>query len=79
MPRELVDYSDIYDSVTVTDEQYRANLVHQYPYSDPDSPISKLEWDIDYDNVLDATRVAFCQATSELPEDLRWYIWKMTF
>jgi hypothetical protein len=42
----VVDYSDI-DSAPITDEQYKNNLLRQYPHLDPKLTIAQLEHAID--------------------------------
>ncbi len=42
----MVDYSDI-DSTPITDEQYKNNLLSQYPHLDPKLTIAQLEQAID--------------------------------
>ena len=67
MSRELVSYNDL-DHIPVTDEQYHANLVHQYPHLDPTFPIGELEFIIEVLQVPYEFRLAFCQVTRHLPE-----------
>jgi hypothetical protein len=74
----VVDYSDL-DAPSITDEQYRANLLHQYPDLDPSLDTAQLEWIIDYHYVPDDTRLAFVQSTHTLPEDVQRIIFGMSF
>ena len=62
-----MNYGDL-DHIPITDDQYHANLLHQYPHLDPDFSITELENLIDILQVPYDTRIAFCQATGSLPE-----------
>ena len=76
--RELVDYSDI-DDTCVPDEKYRCNLLYMYPHLDPLRSVPMLEWAIDYAHVSGDERLAFCQVTRVLPEDVQRIIFSYTF
>jgi len=54
----MVDYSDL-EHIPITNEQYRANIIHQYRNEDYIVDVSQLPYDF---------RIAFCQATRNLPE-----------
>ena len=77
MERELIWYGDI-DFDEVSDDQYQANLYNQVrePTLPKDLSIKMLENVADYiPMVTDDLRIAFCQATRELPEGCQTQIW----
>tara|TARA_B110000285_G_C14906335_1_gene505729 strand:+ start:240 stop:593 length:354 start_codon:yes stop_codon:yes gene_type:complete len=77
MEREPVWYGDI-DFVTISDDQYRANMYHQI--NEPTLPsnlsVSKLEKVADFiPLVTDDLRLTFCRVTQSLPELAQTQIW----
>ena len=62
-----MNYGDL-DHIQITDAQYHANLLHQYPHLDANLSVTELENLIDILQVPYDTRIAFCQATGSLPE-----------
>lgn len=71
-------YGDL-DILPITDDQYKSNLIHQFPHLDPSLPISELECLIDYLQVPCKTRVAYCQVTKSLPTDVQRLIFELLF
>ena len=60
-------YGDL-DHIQITDDQYHNNLIHQYPHFDPTLSVPELESLIDILQIPYDLRIAFCQATKDLPE-----------
>jgi len=71
-------YGDL-DIPSITDEQYKLNLIHQFPHLDSSLPISELECLIDYLQVPIQVRIAYCQVTKSLPTDVQRLIYEATF
>lgn len=67
MSRQLLSYDDL-DHIPVSEDQYLANLVYQYPHLDPVFPVGELEFLIDVLQVPYELRVTFCRVTKSLPE-----------
>jgi hypothetical protein len=76
MPRELVYYGDL-DTLSITDAQYKSNIIYQYPHLDESLPVTELECLIDYLQVPCNVRVAFCQVTKSLPLDIQRLIFEL--
>lgn len=76
MSRALVYYGDL-DIFTITDEQYKSNMVHRYPNLDASLPITELECLTDYLQVPCQIRIAFCQVTKSLPIDIQRLIFEL--
>ena len=70
-----MNYGDL-DHVPITDAQYQANLLHQYPHLDPSFSVTELENLIDILQVPYDDRLAFCQVTRLLPELIQRLIFK---
>ena len=60
-------YGDL-DHIQITDDQYHNNLIQQYPHFDPTLAVPELESLIDILQIPYDLRIAFCQATADLPE-----------
>lgn len=73
-----MNYGDL-DHIQITDAQYHANLLHQYPHLDANLSITELENLIDIIQVPYDTRVAFCQVTALLPELIQRIIFQTVF
>ena len=67
MSRDLISYDDV-DSDPITDEQYRHNILYQYPHLDNNYALGELELLVDYLHTPLEFRIAFCQVTRSLPE-----------
>ena len=76
MSRALVYYGDL-DTLSITDEQYKSNMVYRYPNLDASLPVSELECLTDYLQVSYQTRIAFCQVTESLPIDIQRFIFEL--
>jgi len=76
MTRELVYYGDL-DTLSITDYQYKSNLICQYPHLDASLPVTELECLIDYLQVPGEIRVAFCQVTKSLVLDVQRLIFEL--
>jgi hypothetical protein len=59
-------YSDI-EHVEITDEQYKANIVYQYPHLDESLSVSELEFLVDILQIPYNNRLAIIQAIHSLP------------
>jgi hypothetical protein len=63
MSRQLLSYDDL-DHITVSEDQYLANLVYQYPHL----PVGQIEFLIDTLQIPYDFRITFCRVTKSLPD-----------
>ena len=73
-----MNYGDL-DHIPVTDAQYKANLLYQYPHLDPSLSVTELESRIDILQVPYDSRLRFCRCTNLLPEVIQILIFKISF